>query len=142
MVRITTGADLGGGGVDALPPSGIRPPADSKVPPFCTILRYLYLATDPKNFLKAPLCQQLVFVFRILQTSQTLIHKHLDVLGQEILQKSCEKKAEKNCISLQDFLHDFLREFLQNLLSEISGAAGCLLRNRKRCGKKGTESVC
>ena len=32
---------------------GIRPPADLKGP-LCTILRYPYLVTDPKKFLKAP----------------------------------------------------------------------------------------
>ena len=51
------GADLGGsggGGADA-PPSGIRPPADPKGPPFDTFSEIHFWRTDPKIFLKAPL---------------------------------------------------------------------------------------
>ena len=50
------GADLGGGvGADAFSPSGIRPPADPKGPPFGTFYEIHFLPTDPKIFLKAPL---------------------------------------------------------------------------------------
>ena len=53
------GADLGGGGAgggaDASPPpSGIRPPADPKGPPFDTFSEIHFCPTDPKIFLKAP----------------------------------------------------------------------------------------
>ena len=47
-----------GRGVDASSPSEIRPPADPKGPP-CTNLRYLFLVTDRKIFLRAllaPMC--------------------------------------------------------------------------------------
>ena len=44
----------GGGGADA-PPSGIRPPADPKGPPFDTFSEIHFWPTDPKIFLKAPL---------------------------------------------------------------------------------------
>ena len=43
-----------GGGADA-PPSGIRPPADPKGPPFDTFSEIHFWPTDPKIFLKAPL---------------------------------------------------------------------------------------
>ena len=36
------------------PPQGFDPLPTQRVP-LCTILRYPYLLTDPKNFLKAPL---------------------------------------------------------------------------------------
>ena len=56
-VYIEAGADLGGGrgggGADALP-SGIRPPADPKGPPFDTFSEIHFWPTDPKIFLKAP----------------------------------------------------------------------------------------
>ena len=50
------GADLGGGaeGCGRLPPSGIRPPADSKGPPFDTFSEIHFWLTDPKMVLKAP----------------------------------------------------------------------------------------
>ena len=47
------GGFRGGGGRMPAPFSGIRPAADPKGPP-CTILRYPFLVTDPKNFPKAP----------------------------------------------------------------------------------------
>ena len=47
-----SGADLGGG-VDAPPPSGVRPPADPKGPPFDTFSEIHFWPTD-KIFLKAP----------------------------------------------------------------------------------------
>ena len=51
-----TGADLGGrGGGRPPPPSGIRPPADPKGPPFDTFSEIHFWRTDPKIFLKAPL---------------------------------------------------------------------------------------
>ena len=37
------------------PPSGIRPPADPKGPPFDTFSEIHFWPTDPKIFLKAPL---------------------------------------------------------------------------------------
>ena len=43
-----------GGPADA-PPSGIRPPADPKGPPFDTFSEIHFWPTDPKIFLKAPL---------------------------------------------------------------------------------------
>ena len=47
------GADLGGG-ADAPPPLGIRPPADPKgPPPFDTFSEIHFWPTDPKIFLKA-----------------------------------------------------------------------------------------
>ena len=46
------GADLGGGAPP--PPSGIRPPADPKGPPFDTFSEIRFWPTDPKIFLKAP----------------------------------------------------------------------------------------
>ena len=51
-----TGADLGGGGRGGgrLSPSGIRPPADPKGPPFDTFSEIHFWPTDPKIFLKAP----------------------------------------------------------------------------------------
>ena len=54
-----TGADLGGGGGagggGGHPfPSGIRPPADPKGPPFDTFSEIHFWPTDPKIFLKAP----------------------------------------------------------------------------------------
>ena len=50
------GADLGGGGADAPPPSsGILPPADSKGLPFDTFSEIHFWPTDPKIFLKAHL---------------------------------------------------------------------------------------
>ena len=48
-----SGADLGGGGRPF--PSGIRPPADPKGPPFDTFSEIPFWPTDPKIFLKAPL---------------------------------------------------------------------------------------
>ena len=42
-------------GADAPPPSGIRPPADPKGPPFDTFSEIHFWPTDPKIFLKAPL---------------------------------------------------------------------------------------
>ena len=45
----------GGGRRLPLPPSGIRPPADPKGPPFDTFLEIYFWPTDPKIFLKAPL---------------------------------------------------------------------------------------
>ena len=42
-----------GGGLRTLSPLRIRLPADPKGP-LCTILRYSFLAMDPKIFLKAP----------------------------------------------------------------------------------------
>ena len=50
MVR---GGFRGGGGRP--PPSGIRPPADPKGPPFDTFSEIHFWRTDPKIFLKAPL---------------------------------------------------------------------------------------
>ena len=44
---------LGGGGWQT-PPSGIRPPADPKGPPFDTFLEIHFWQTDAKIFLKAP----------------------------------------------------------------------------------------
>ena len=44
----------GGGGADASP-SGIRPPADPKGPPFDTFSEIHFWPTDPKYFLKAPM---------------------------------------------------------------------------------------
>ena len=56
--RKFSGADLGegggGGGADAPPPSGIRPPADPKGPPFDIFSEIHFWRTDPKIFLKAP----------------------------------------------------------------------------------------
>ena len=49
------GADLGGGRTPPPPPSGIRPPADPKGPPFDTFSEIHFWRTDPKIFLKAPL---------------------------------------------------------------------------------------
>ena len=40
--------------MDAPPPSGIRPPADPKGPPFDTFSEIHFWPTDPKIFLKAP----------------------------------------------------------------------------------------
>ena len=50
------GADLGGagGGCGRPLPSGIRPPADPKGPPFDTFSEIHFWPSDPKNFLKAP----------------------------------------------------------------------------------------
>ena len=45
--------DLGNEGTGRPFPSGIRPYADPKGPPFCTILRYTFWLTEPKIFLKA-----------------------------------------------------------------------------------------
>ena len=45
----------GRGGADAPPPSGIRPPADPKGPPFDTFSEIHFWPTDSKIFLKAPL---------------------------------------------------------------------------------------
>ena len=54
--HLNSGADLGGGGRggDASSPSGIRPPADPKGPPFDTFSEIHFWLTDPKIFLKAP----------------------------------------------------------------------------------------
>ena len=53
--QFRTGADLGGGRGDGRPPpSGIRPPADPKGPPFDTFSEIPFWPTDPKIFLKAP----------------------------------------------------------------------------------------
>ena len=49
------GGGGGGGGADAPSPSGIRPPADPKGPPFDTFSEIHFWQTDPKIFLKAPL---------------------------------------------------------------------------------------
>ena len=51
-----SGADLGGwgGGVADAAPSGIRPPADPKGPPFDTFSEIHFWPTDSKIFLKAP----------------------------------------------------------------------------------------
>ena len=43
------------GGGRTPPPSGIRPPADPKGPPFDTFSEIHFWPTDPKIFLKAPL---------------------------------------------------------------------------------------
>ena len=43
------------GGRTPPPPSGIRPPADPKGPPFDTFSEIHFWPTDPKIFLKAPL---------------------------------------------------------------------------------------
>ena len=51
---LEAGADLGGGG-GCSPPSGIRPPADPKGPPFDTFSEIYFWPTDPKIFLKAPI---------------------------------------------------------------------------------------
>ena len=51
----SSGADLGGAGGGRRPPSGIRPPADPKGPPFDTFSEIHFLPTNPKIFLKAPL---------------------------------------------------------------------------------------
>ena len=50
------GADLGGagGGCGRPLPSGIRPPADPKGPPFDTFSEIHFWPSDPKIFLKAP----------------------------------------------------------------------------------------
>ena len=56
-IYIYTGADLGGGGgggADDFFPSGIRPPADPKGPPFDTFSEIHFWPTDAKIFLKAP----------------------------------------------------------------------------------------
>ena len=45
----------GGGGRTPPPPSGIRPPADPKGPPFDTFSEINFWRTEPKIFLKAPL---------------------------------------------------------------------------------------
>ena len=51
----TRGGFKGRGGLaDAPPPSGIRPPADQKGPPFDTFSEIHFWPTDPKIFLKAP----------------------------------------------------------------------------------------
>ena len=44
-----------GGGRWRTPPSGIRPPADPRGPPFDTFSEIHFCPTDPKIFLKAPL---------------------------------------------------------------------------------------
>ena len=44
----------GGAGGRTPPPSGIRPPADPKGPPFDTFSEIHFWPTDPKIFLKAP----------------------------------------------------------------------------------------
>ena len=49
------GGFRGGGGRTPPPPSGIRPPADPKGPPFDTFSEIHFWPTDPKIFLKAPL---------------------------------------------------------------------------------------
>ena len=54
IISSELGADLGGGG-GGRPPSGIRPPADPKGPPFDTFSEIHFWRTDPKIFLKAPL---------------------------------------------------------------------------------------
>ena len=43
------------GGRTPPPPSGIRPPADSKGPPFDTFSEIHFWPNDPKIFLKAPM---------------------------------------------------------------------------------------
>ena len=48
------GGGAGGGG-GRFSPSGIRPPADPKGPPFDTFSEIHFWPTDPKIFLKAPL---------------------------------------------------------------------------------------
>ena len=52
-----TGADLGGGeaGIGRSLPLKDSTPCRPKGSPLCTILRYPYFVTDPKNFVKAPL---------------------------------------------------------------------------------------
>ena len=47
VIPLKSGADLGGGGA---PPSGIRPPADPKGPPFDTFSEIHFWPTDPKIF--------------------------------------------------------------------------------------------
>ena len=49
------GGRHGGLGWTPPPPSGIRPPADPKGPPFDTFSEIRFWPTDPKIFLKAPL---------------------------------------------------------------------------------------
>ena len=44
----------GGGGVADVLLLGFRPPVLTHRVPLCTILRYAFLMTDPKVFLKAP----------------------------------------------------------------------------------------
>ena len=53
--RILGGGGGGGGVSGRPPPSGIRPPADPKGPPFDTFSEIHFWRTDPKIFLKAPL---------------------------------------------------------------------------------------
>ena len=56
LKAVNLGVDLGGaGGSDAPSPSGIRPPANPKGPPFDTFSAIHFWPTDPKIFLKAPL---------------------------------------------------------------------------------------
>ena len=57
---LSAGADLGGGGnantpPPPPPPSGIQSPCRHKGSPFYNVLRYQFVVTDPKIFLKAPL---------------------------------------------------------------------------------------
>ena len=55
MISCSRGGFRGGGAVGAdAPPSGIRPPADPKGPPFDTFSEIHFWRTDPKIFLKAP----------------------------------------------------------------------------------------
>ena len=52
--RLCAGADLGGVDENHFSPEEFDPlPTQSD--PLCTILRYPYLVTDPKSFLRAPL---------------------------------------------------------------------------------------
>ena len=53
-VCVCRGGFRGAGG-GRPPPSGIRPPADPKGPPFDTFSEIHFWPTDPKIFLKAPL---------------------------------------------------------------------------------------
>ena len=62
LTNIQTVADLGGGGgADAPPPQGFDPrrPKGSSL---CTILRYPFLVTEPKNVLKAPLAPNILIL--------------------------------------------------------------------------------
>ena len=53
--HISRGGFRGGGRTPSSLPSGIRPPADPKGPPFDTFSEIHFWPTDPKMFLKAPL---------------------------------------------------------------------------------------